>query len=928
MSTFLAKTAQHLIQTYGSSLSDCCIVLPNKRAGLFLKQELSKLIDKPIWLPPIIGAEELIEELSNTEIIDNLTQLFELYEVYKNIEPLPETFEEFSKWGQILLHDFNEIDRYLIPTDAFFKTINEIRAIEVWNLGEHELSAIQLNYLAFWKQMGTLYEGFQQHLLSKNMAYQGKAFRLVAERLLENPTTYIEQNIKWDKIIFVGFNALTLAEETIITELKKHNKAEVLWDADEYYLNDEMQESGLFLRAFKQKPVFTPFNWVTDKFKTEQKNIHVIGIPQSIGQAKYLSTIFKEINSENNFKDTALVLAEESLLVPVLESIPSDISSINVTMGYPIRNAPLSNFFEIYFNLLLNANRFGKEKQLTYHYKDITKLLQLPFSQIVFGEDKCTEVLQHIVTHNWVFINNEKLEFINGILPFELYSTYSLKQTLNNCILFIEKGKTFYAEELTKNSSAKLELEYLFHFSKLFNQIKLLSTNYQVIEGVKTFVTIYRQLLSNLTIELYGEPLQGLQVMGMLETRNIDFKNVILLSTNEGVLPKGKTFSSFIPFDIKKAFNLPTHIEKDAVYAYHFYRLVQNAENIFILYNTETNEFGSGEKSRFVTQLENELIGYDNIEFNHKIITYPTITKITTPQKIEKTPKVIAKIKEFFERGVSPSALNTYLNCPLDFYYKYILRIVEVDDVEETIESNTFGTVIHNVLEKLYKSLELNKQIVTAHDAEKMKNQVVEFTEEAFLEQKFTKYELKTGKNLIVYTMAINYINNFLTNEIKFLNTEKPQLLIKHLEKPLQHQLKFSDASILLKGKADRIDGYDDKVRILDYKTGNVEPNNLKIEHIEGVLNKHKNKAFQVLFYAYLYSKEHHISSFELNSGIIALKKTKEVYVPFSMNKSEKITTEILDEFEQLLIQILEDILNPELPFEHKKDATYCLYCS
>lgn len=959
MTTFLSKTAQHLIQTYGNSLSDCCIVLPNKRAGLFLKQELSKLIDKPIWLPPILGAEDLIEKLSNTEIIDNLTQLFELYEVYQKIEPVtsqqssvhssqftvhssqstqnpkletpnskPETFEEFSKWGQILLHDFNEIDRYLIPTDAFFKTINDVRAIEVWNLGEHELSAIQLNYLAFWKQMGTLYEGFQQHLTNQNKSYQGKAFRMVAEKLVLNPQAYIEQNIKWNKIIFVRFNALTLAEETIITELKKHNKAEVLWDANEYYLNDEMQESGMFLRAFKQKPIFSPFNWVTDKFKTEQKNIHVIGIPQSIGQAKYLSTIFKDVNSENNFKDTAVVLAEESLLVPVLESIPLEISSINVTMGYPIRNAPLSNFFEIYFNLLLNANRFGKNKQLTYHYKDLTKLLQLPFSQIVFGEDKCNEVLQHIVTHNWVFINNEKLAFINAILPFQLYSTYSAKETLVNCLLFIEKGKTFYTELVVKNAESKLELEYLFHFSKLFNQIKLLSTNYQVIEGIKTFVTIYRQLLSNLTIELYGEPLQGLQVMGMLETRNIDFKNVILLSTNEGVLPAGKTFNSFIPFDIKKAFNLPTHIEKDAVYAYHFYRLVQNAEKIYILYNTETNEFGSGEKSRFVTQLENELTEYRNITIHHKIITYPTITKIATPQKIEKTEKVIAKIKEFFERGVSPSALNTYLNCPLDFYYKYILRIVEVDDVEENIESNTFGTVIHNVLEKLYKPFEVNQLILTESDVKKMAELAPSLTEKEFLENGFSKNELYSGKNFITFNIALGYIDSFLTNEINFLNKGNPQLLIKYLEKPLKHQLNFSSTSVLLKGKADRIDGYGNIIRILDYKTGRVEESDLKISDVENVLDKNKSKAFQVLFYAYLYTKEQDVLAAELNSGIIALKKKNEVYLPFLMNKLGEITPEVLVKFEQILLQILQEIVNSEIPFEHKKDAKYCLYCN
>lgn len=925
MTTFLAKTAQHLIQTYDNSLSDCCVVLPNKRAGLFLKQELSKLIDKPIWLPPIMGAEELIEKLSNTQVIDNLTQLFELYEVYQQETPNPETFEEFSKWGQILLHDFNEIDRYLIPTESFFTTMNNVRAIEVWNLGDGEPTTIQQNYLAFWKQMGTLYDAFQEHLLKNNSAYQGKAFRIVADQLRDNPTTFIEKEIKWKQLIFVGFNALTLAEETIITKLKEHGKAEILWDADEYYLNNEIQESGLFLRAFKQKSIFTPFHWVSDKFKTEKKQINVIGIPQNIGQAKYLSTIFKQLNSQNQYKDTAVVLAEESILVPVLESIPIEISSINVTMGYPIKNAPLSNFFEIYFNMLLNANRFGKGKQLTYHYKDISKLLQLPISQLIFGEHCIREVLQHIVKHNWVFINKEKLAYINDKLPFKLHETFDINTTLDQSLAFIEAGKTYFTKNESSAISSKMEMEYLFHFSKLFNQLKLLNTSYPVMDGIKTFVNIYRELVSKETIDLYGEPLQGLQVMGMLETRNIDFKNVVMLSINEGVLPEGKTFNSFIPFDVKREFNLPTHIEKDAVYAYHFYRLVQNAENIYILYNTETNEFGSGEKSRFVTQLENELAPFPNIDINHKIVTYPTLKDKPIVNKIVKSKKVISKINEFFQTGVSPSALNAYMNCPLDFYNKYVLRINEVDEVEETVESSTFGTVIHDVLEELYKPFAENNSLITSHDIKKMKGKVEELTKAAFVKQQFSERELQSGKNLITLKMALNYVDNFLTQEIKLLENTKTELYIKLLEKQLGVDVSVNGNKVFLKGKADRIDVCNNQLRIVDYKTGSVDEKDLKIESVAEVLEK--PKAFQVLFYAYLYAKEHQLVNEVLTSGIVSLKKPSNGFMPLLINKNETITSSILAEFETLLLQLLTEITNPELVFEHDDEASYCLYC-
>ena len=714
MSNFLEQTAQHLITTYGEKISDVCIVLPNKRAGLFLKQHLSKIIDKPIWLPPIIGAEDLIEQLADKEIIDNLAQLFELYEVYLKTVKEPESFEEFSKWGQMLLHDFNEIDRYLIPADKLYEYINEARAIEVWNLGE-EITDFQSQYLKFWKQMGGLYKAYKQHLHKLNKAYQGAAFRIVAEEIVENPALFIADKIKWSKIIFAGFNALTAAEETLITTLIKEGKAEILWDADQYYLEDKYQESGLFLRKFKEKAVFSPFNWVSNKFKTEQKNINILGIPQNIGQAKYLANIFTELQNDNNFEDTAVVLADENLLIPVLQSLPESVNTINVTMGYPLKNTPLNNFFEIYFTTVLNAERFGKKEQLTYHYNDILKLVQLPFSQVVFGEENCTKIKQQIIKNNWVFINKDKLDFINELLPIKLSTTYSINELLANCLQFVEKGKAHYINT-QKETNNKLELEYLFLFSKLFNQLIELNQKYPFLTEIKSFYSVYRQLLSSLSIELYGEPLKGLQVMGMLETRNIDFKNVILLSTNEGMLPSGKSFNSFIPFDIKNEYHLPTHVEKDAIYAYHFYRLVQNAENMYIMYNTESGSFTTGEQSRFVTQIENELSDFENINITKKIITYPTLKSTTEKISVEKSPKILAKIEELFERGVSPTALNAYIECPLDFYYKYVIGVREADDVEETIDHSSFGTYIHRVLEILYQPFANQKTNITVED--------------------------------------------------------------------------------------------------------------------------------------------------------------------------------------------------------------------
>jgi len=925
--TFLEKTAQHLIATYGAEISNICVVLPNKRAGLFLKKYVSQLIDQPIWMPPIIGAEDLVEELSDKEIIDNLEQLFELYRVYLELTKTPENFEEFSKWGQMLLHDFNEIDRYLIPSEKLYKYINEARAIEVWNLGEGEVTDFQAKYLAFWEQMGQLYAKFKQHLSNNNKAYQGAAFRLVVEQIQENPLNFIQQTIPWKKIVFAGFNALTAAEETLIAELIKEGKAEILWDADEYYLEDEYQESGMFLRRFKSKSIFEPFNWISNKFKTENKNINILGVPQNIGQAKYLTNIFKELQSDNNYEDTAIVLADENLLVPVLQSIPEEIQNINVTMGYPLKNTPLNNFFEIFFTTLLNAERFGKKDQLTYHYNDLLKLTQLSFCQLIFGVENCSIIKKQIVSRNWVFINNEKLEFINQQIRVPFKNSYSIDDLLNTCLAFIELGKQHYISNQIESKN-QLELEYLFLFSKLFNQLKKLTKEYPFIKSIKSFYSIYKQLQNSFAIELYGEPLKGLQVMGMLETRNVDFKNVILLSTNEGVLPSGKTFNSFVPFDIKKEYKLPTHIEKDAIYAYHFYRLVQNAENMFIIYNTESSNFNTGEQSRFITQVENELSDFKNINITKKIITYPTIQKKDEPVKVEKTPIIFEKIRQLFEQGISPTALNTYVNCPLDFYYKYVIGVREADDVEETIDHSSFGTYLHEILEILYQPFNHQKKNITVADIEQMLKKSSDVALKVF-SKKMTERELKSGKNLISFSVAQNYITTFLKNEMKFLKQAQHDVFINQLEEELKGELKLNDdVTIQLKGKADRIDSYGNTLRIIDYKTGKVETKDLKIKSLDELrTNSKKSKALQILMYAYLYAQQHDINTTSLRSGVISFRTLSHGFMSFELDKNEEITQELLADFDEILKEIFEELLNIEIPFTHSSGAQYCEFC-
>lgn len=923
---FLEKVVKDIVANYGEGISDLCIVLPNRRAGLFFKKHLSKYINKPIWLPQILGAEELIEKLSNSQMIDNTHQLFELYNTYSKITPQPESFDEFSQWGTMLLHDFNEIDRYLIDPEKIYNHVNEAHAIDVWNVGGEEITEFQQKYINFWKQMKELYFAFQEHLEEKNQSYQGAAFRKVAQTLKNNPEQFIEEKVKWNKVIFVGFNALTTAEETVITTLKKWNRAEVYWDADKYYLEDKNQESGMFLQRFVKKEHFKPFNFISNKFKEEKKDINIIGIPQNVGQAKYLKTILSQISSENNFQDTAIVLADENLLIPVLQSIPSEIENINVTMGYPLKHTPLNNFITHFIKTIINAERFGSVKKLTYNYKDLLIFIESFYAKRVFGEKACDKIKDLIVSKNWVFINQEKLETINDELTIALRVNYSVNDVLDDLIQFIERIKSGNDGEKINS----LEMEYLFMFAKLFKQLKDLLSKYSFIETTKALFGIYKQILSSYNLDLYGEPLAGLQVMGVLETRNIDFKNVIILSTNEGILPSGKTFNSFIPFDIKKAYQLPTHTEKDAIYAYHFYRLLQNADSSYILYNTETSEFSTGEQSRFITQIENELRTEEfrnNISITKKIVSYPTIEANRKEKEVFKDEKILQRLHDLFIAGISPTALITYITCPLDFYYKYVIGAREDDEVEESISASTFGTVIHDTLECLYKEFESSGKVLVAQDIKQFKKKANAVLLEQFL-KKMSEKELKSGRNFITYSISKEVVQKFLNQERQFIE-QGNEILIKGLEKTMQCTLTVGEQTVLLKGKADRVDFFGNTLRIIDYKTGKVVKRDLKVSDMtDMVSNPDKSKAFQLLMYAYLFAKENSIDNFELKSGIISFRVLSEKFMPFVFGKNDVINTQTLEEFEHLLRDLIQEIKNPDIPFAHKREAKYCKYCS
>ena len=929
MQDFLYQSAQRIIKEQDGQLENTLIVLPNRRAALFLKKHLGGLIKNTIWSPTIISTEEFIEDLSATSVIDNVQLLFEFFEVYKKVIPREEQneFDVFIQWGTTLLQDFNEIDRYLIDPEKIFSYVNEARAIEVWNLELTEITEVQSNYLKFWMQMKELYFSFKKHLESLQLSYPGLSYRTAAENLTNEKI----ESTPYQHIYFTGFNALTTAEQLIMEKYVAAGKATLLFDSDEYYLNDQIQEAGLFLRQLRKNAHFsTGFNQIGRYFK-QKKNITVYSVAKNIGQAKLAGQLLKEVDQNNDFKDTAVVLSDENLLLPVLQSLPEEVGKVNITMGYPISNSPIYTFFERYIHLHLRAERnLEQRKVIAFYNQDLFNLLSHPFIANVsesFSSEKLQTCKENILNANLAYLTIDDLEkWIPGYEEVGIKKTAELSVNfiLKRLLKLIEIAKNKLAE--TDHETKKLEIEYLFNIAKILNQLTDLQNRFNSIHQVSTLYTIFTQLCKQSTIPFFGEPLRGLQLLGVLETRTIDFKNIILLSLNEGVLPSGKTNNSFIPFDIKIQFGLPTHKEKDAIYAYHFYRLIQRAENVSLIYNSSAGKMGGGERSRFIEQLVNELPNYNSdITIKEVVVQTPLPTDAFEDKTIPRNSSINEAILNHLKRGISPSAINTFISCPLDYYYKYVLRLKEPKEVEEHIAANTFGDLIHESLEIAY-GRELEGQTIVKEQLTELEKIAKEHCQRLFTEN-YGAEALKVGKNHLIYSVAQSYIREFFKQEKELLKKHTLRIISveETLEVPFKFNYKGEEITVSLKGKADRIDEIDGELRIIDYKTGIVDNRKLIInkDFNEIELNK-SSQAIQLLVYAYTYAKKHQLKELP-TAGILSFRKIKDGLSTVNFGKSFP-STDHLASVEDLLSRIITEMLEKEC-FEHNSDAKYCKFC-
>ncbi len=838
MLSFLTETLNYLKLKH-EDLSALTIILPSKRAGAFLKQELRNTATNTFFAPKIISVEEFIELVSGLNIIDNTEFLYRAYNAHISIatENADENFETFSTWATTLLSDFNEIDRYLIEPKKFFDYLKDIKDLEHWSLRTDKTPLIE-EYLAFWNSLFPLYEMLKNQLANLNIGYQGMVYKAAAN----NIEHYSREN-EHKKHIFVGFNALNNAEQTIIQELLEHGNSEIIWDIDSHFYEDSEHSASLFLRKYiknwkfykTNSPLFVNTNY------SEKKNIQIVEVSKNIGQAKYIGEILSNL-TEAELNQTAVVLADENLLTPVLNSLPENVKTVNVTMGVSLKSFPTAYFFEKLLKIHQNYNSH-------FYYKDVIALLTNPIGNVLLKDSQV--IINAFTENNSTYISFEEMKTTASTISFPILKLL-FGNWQDNAKIALKTCAQILIELKTKEVFTEIENVTHFKIHTVFEEIYSLENKFGHLKTIKPVAKMYQEISATTTLDFEGDAFHGLQIMGVLETRALDFKNVILASVNEGILPTGKSNASYITYDLKAQFGLPQFTEKDAIYTYHFYHILQRAQNIHLLYNNFAEGMNSGEKSRFIFQLEIDALP------NHSISKKVLSPKITLPKtrltEIEKTPAIMERIIQIAEKGFSPSALTSYIRNPVDFYNQKVLGLRDLNEIEETVAANTIGTIIHDSLENLYKPF--IGSLLSVEKLKEIKLRIAVEVENQFIKT-FKSGSTETGKNLLIFEVAMRYISNFIDFEIKDISAGNT-IKIEQLEKTLEADLVIAELSFPVKisGKVDRIDRYNGHLRIIDYKTGLVKHTELVVNNWENIMLDYKYSKISAGFSVCSYGKK------------------------------------------------------------------------
>lgn len=957
MKPFLYQVATLFYQQYGAEIHRLAFVFPNRRAGLFFQKYLSEISEKPLFSPSILTINDLFMQLSGKHPADKIQMLFRLYELYKQRSGSSESFDEFIYWGEMLLNDFDDIDKYMVDARMLFRNVSDLKSLDDdFNyLSPEQVQAIrsfwssfypkgdspnQQHFLELWEILYDLYAGLRTSLAKDGCGYDGMIFREVVEQLEKEPMS----DFPFDQVVFVGLNALSVSEERLLLALQKKGVADFYWDYVGPWVTDPDNKASFFLE--RNLRLF-PSRMQLPTTEPVQAEIRVMGVPSAIGQAKQVYPILQALADEQQLTDesalrTAIVLPDEHLLVPVLNAIPEAIQHINVTMGYPLAGTPVAALME--YILTLQKNIRYIDRVPVFYFRDVLPILNHQYVMAAAPEE-VSQLVKDMTAGNRIYVHavdlnrHELLSILfTPVQNTEELSDYLIHvlEALNACLRNNRPNPD--DEEMISNSTqttVDIEQEFIFHYFATVNRMKEVMREAKIEMRLDTYFRLLKRMTDLITIPFEGEPLSGLQVMGVLETRALDFDRLIILSMNEGIFPLKKAANSFIPYNLRRGFGLPTYEHQDSVWAYHFYRLIRRAKQVTLLYDTRTTGLQTGEVSRFVHQLRYHY-QYPLID---ELVVYDVASSAVPPISVQKTAEVEKLLSDFLSggtRALSASAINTYLDCPLKFYFSVLEQIQEEDEITETVERDVFGSILHKVMEDLYAPFK--GKLVTADLLKLLRKDQPLLTgtiARAFAELFFKSPVVRPleGENFLTGEMIRKYAEKILEQDARFT----PFHYIES-EKKVRATITLSDKRVVqLKGFIDRVDSLDRVLRIVDYKTGSGK---LEFESVEGLFDKEakdRPKAvMQVFLYAWMYQQLPEYTGMPIQPAIYYLRTLFQrsfnpvVEQKKGRGKADKVNSfqEFVADFEGKLRQCLDEIFNLDIPFTQTETGKACAYCS
>ena len=945
--SFLYRIAEIYYKQYGSDISRFSFVFPNRRAGLFFRRYLTSIIDKNIFSPEILSINDCFSAASEWQTADRLSNLFRLFRIYKEQSSSDESFDNFIFWGEMLLSDFDEIDKYMVDARQIFTNITELKEIDqVFNtLTPNQIEAIQefwksflpvkegntsAQFVSTWKILYQVYDTFQRELKAEGLATEGMICRNVVERLEKKEEIAHLTN---KQFVFIGFNALNVCEKRLMLGLQKLGIADFYWDYEAEELRNSDNPASLF---YKQNTTVFSSKFEIEPYveKIADKDIELISVPSAIFQTKQIHSLLNKIYppTENidSWINTAVVLPDENLLTPLLHSIPEQIEKVNVTMGFPLSGTPVSSLIEHIFELQRRLSKSGNK--VNFYHQSVSNVLNHQYIALLCKNEIDT-ISSNLVRYNWIYIDEKELQ-LNDVLSCIFQQKANKDEFLPYLIEIV--GMLHRNMQKIAPDNYALETDFLYQYYSTLNRMwevmKMLPTGFEM--TLDTLMRLIRQLVSGISIPFVGEPLEGLQIMGVLEARGIDFENLIIPSFNEGVFPKKTSSNSYIPYNLRKGFGLPTYEHNDAITSYNFYRLIHRAKKIYMLYDSRTDGMSTGEESRFLKQLH----FHYGVNIKRKSLIFETAFAQETKIEIDKTDEIMKKLQLFVAKtdnakALSASSIKTYIDCPLMFYLTRIEHLETVEEVSETIEESVFGNLFHATMEYIYKPFK--DKIIQGDDLDKLianSHYIDQLIHKAFCVKYFKKEATSAitieGNNLLIARVIKKYVTQVLR-----VDKKHAPFKIVDVEKDCTLEISTSAGIVNIKGFIDRIDEKEGKVRIIDYKTGQGDLNFRNMEtifaHNIEVRPKH---VLQTLLYGLFYEPD--ANGKTIVPGIYYMRNLfKE---PFETELTQKIDKNnividdfsiVKEEYTENLIACLEEIFDPTVPFTQTKVVKTCEYC-